>query len=149
MRTIKNFFIRHIFKIYLPFLGAGVKVRLPNDDFSEFKVSMKLTVFNQNYVGVHFGGSLYSMCDPFFMLILMHKLGEKYIVWDKSASINFIRPGKSTVFAHFKIDDSEVEMIKKQVEEHGKYEPVFDAYILDENGKNIAAVSKRLWVKKK
>lgn len=149
MRTIKNFLMRYIFSIYPPFLGAGIKVKLPQKDFSEFDVSMKLTFLNRNYVGVHYGGSLYSLCDPFFMLILMHKLGREYIVWDKSASIDFLRPGESKVFAKFRIEDTEVERIKKEVELNGKYEPEFEIFVTDTKNKNIAKVYKKLWVKKK
>lgn len=149
MKKIKNLLIKKLLNYYLPFVGAGIKIKMPNDDFSAFDISMKLTRFNKNYVGVHYGGSLYSMCDPFYMLILMHKLGRDYIVWDKSASVDFLRPGTSKVYAEFRISDSEVENIKEEVQKNDKYEPVFEVYIKDENNKNIAKVTKRLWVKKK
>src|ERR1700756_4653555 len=92
-----------------PYLGAGVRVRLAAKDLSRVEVEMRLTPWNRNFVGTHFGGSLYSMCDPFLMLMLMARLGPEYVVWDKSAAIEFIRPGRGTVAATFELPQARVE----------------------------------------
>lgn len=135
--------------LYPPFLGAGVRVRVVDEKKLTVEVKMDLTVFNKNYVGTHFGGSLYSMVDPFYMLILMRKLGREYIVWDKSAQIDFKRPGDGLVEAFFEITDQQVEDIKVAVETKGKHEPVFEVLVKNKNGGTVASVSKTLWVKKK
>src|SRR3546814_16237242 len=64
---------------------------------------MVLRWYNRNYVGTQFGGSLYSMVDPFFVLMLMENLGRDYIVWDKAANIEFVSPGRGAVYADFAI----------------------------------------------
>ncbi|EQC47164.1 YiiD C-terminal domain-containing protein [Bacteriovorax sp. Seq25_V] len=138
-----------LINLYPPFIGAGIKVHLPTGDYTNFHVSMKLKITNQNYVGTQFGGSLYSMCDPFFMLIAMNKLGREYLVWDKSATIDFISPGKGQVHAHFQIPDNEIQEIIKRVEANGKDEPVFEVNIIDNTNTIIAKVSKKLWIRKK
>lgn len=132
-----------------PYFGAGVKINLLDEKEMIIKVSMPLKKLNKNYVGTHFGGSLYSMVDPFYMLILMQKLGRDYIVWDKEAHIYFKKPGKDCVHCTFKISTEEVESIRSQVAEHGKYEPLFIATIYGEKGEVVAEVEKKLWVKKK
>ena len=99
--------------IYPPYLGAGIRPRLVDPDNWIFKVSMPLRFYNRNYVGTHFGGSLYSMCDPFFMLILMQKLGRDYIVWDKASEIRFLKPGRGRVEAEFAIPDERVEVFRE------------------------------------
>ena len=48
-----------------------------------------------------------------------------------------------------KISAEEVESIRSQVAEHGKYEPLFIATIYGEKGEVVAEVEKKLWVKKK
>ncbi|MBK8671426.1 MAG: DUF4442 domain-containing protein [Bacteroidetes bacterium] len=78
--------------IYPPYLGAGIKLKSVNEEFTKIVVEMPLTRLNKNYVGTHFGGSLYAMCDPFFMLILIEHLGKDYIVWDSAAKIEFKKP---------------------------------------------------------
>ena len=83
--------------LYPPFLGAGVRVVRIGLDLASFDVRMRLVWWNKNLVGTHFGGSLYAMCDPFFMWILVEQLGRDFIVWDKSAQIRFRRPGRGTI----------------------------------------------------
>src|SRR5512142_1908587 len=101
MNTRWQRFREQLINFYPPLLGAGIRsTRI--DDLTTC-VELKLTAFNRNVVGVHFGGSLYAMCDPWFMLILMRALGPGYIVWDKAASIQFLQPGRGTVTATFHI----------------------------------------------
>src|SRR3954471_228439 len=93
--------MRTVLNLYPPFLGAGIRVKRLDPDWRTIEVEMKLRRWNTNYVGSHYGGSLYSMTDPFYMLMLIENLGRDYIVWDKSATIRFRRPGKGTVVAKF------------------------------------------------
>lgn len=86
------FMKRHIrwwINLWPPFLGSGIRVTRLDRDWKAVDVEMRLLVFNRNYVGTHYGGSLYSMTDPFYMLMLIENLGREYIVWDKSACIRF------------------------------------------------------------
>jgi Domain of unknown function (DUF4442) len=80
-----------LLNLYPPYIGAGVRVKT-SPDLRTFEVRMRLRWWNRNVEGTHFGGSLYSMCDPFFMMILIEALGGGYVVWDKSATIRFRRP---------------------------------------------------------
>ncbi len=132
-----------------PFRGAGIRVTRIAPDLSSFDVEMTLHWWNRNYVGTHFGGSLYSMCDPFFMLILIERLGRNYIVWDKAASIRYLRPARGRVRAHFAIPDSEVERIRAAADREGKIEPEMSVAIIDEEGQRVAEVTRILWVKRK
>jgi acyl-coenzyme A thioesterase PaaI-like protein len=133
--------------IYPPLLGAGIRVH--RIDELTVRAEMKLTALNRNIVGVHFGGSLYAMCDPWFMLILMRALGSNYIVWDKSASIQFLQPGRGTVTATFHIPQERVEEIRRQADAGQKVEPVFSVDVLDAGGQAVARVEKLLYVRKK
>jgi acyl-coenzyme A thioesterase PaaI-like protein len=110
---------------------------------------MKLTSLNRNLVGVHFGGSLYAMCDPWYMLILIRLLGNDYIVWDKAASIKFISPGRGKVVATFHIPPEHVDQIRADADRDGKTEPTFSADVLDERGQVVAHVEKLLYVRRK
>lgn len=132
---------------YPPMLGAGIRSRALDERTVE--VEMKLTIFNRNLVGVHFGGSLYAMCDPWFMLILMRLLGRDYIVWDKAASIQFKKPGRGKVQARFHISPERVDEIRKAANTLGKTEPVFNVDVVDDNGQVIAQVEKLVYVRRK
>ncbi len=137
-----------LLSLYAPYLGAGVRVR-PSPDLRTFEVRMKLRWWNQNYVGTHFGGSLYSMCDPFFMLILFEALGRDYVVWDKAATIRFRRPGRGTMKATFHIPQERIDEIRAAADADRKVEPVFTVDVLDEQGEVVAEVEKLLYVRRK
>ncbi len=111
--------------LWPPYVGSGVHVRSVDLEKHRVEVELKFRFWNKNYVGTQFGGSLYAMCDPFFMLILMEALGDEYIVWDKAAEIQFKKPGKSRVRAVFHIPHHEIERIREQARTQYKVEPQF------------------------
>jgi len=137
-----------LLNLYPPYLGAGIRVRA-SPDRRTFEVRMGLRFWNRNYVGTHFGGSLYAMCDPFFMLILIEHLGRDYIVWDKAATIRFRRPGKGPVRATFHIPEERVAEIRAAADRDGKVEPMFRVDVIAENGEVVAEVDKLLYVRRK
>jgi acyl-coenzyme A thioesterase PaaI-like protein len=134
---------------YPPLLGAGIWVLHKQSDEYTVQVQLKLTRLNFNAVGTHFGGSLYAMCDPWFMLILMQHLGRDYTVWDKAASIQFLKPGRGTVTATFHISPEQIAELRAQVDREGKIEPLFNVDVIDEQGEIVANVAKRLYIRKK
>jgi acyl-coenzyme A thioesterase PaaI-like protein len=142
-------FLRHLMNWYGPYRGAGVKIRQLADDFSSATVQMPLRWYNRNYVGVHFGGSLYSMVDPFHMLLVMNQLGSDYVVWDKEATIEFISPGRGTVTAHFEVSPAQLQDIIDKTQNNEKYLPVFTVEVLGEDGTLVARAKKTIYVRRK
>ena len=134
---------------YPPFLGMNIRVVYTAPDFQTIRVQSKLARRNLNAVGTHFGGTLYAMCDPFFMLILMHALGDEYIVWDKAAHIQFLRPGRGTVTATFYIPPERVAEIRAAADRGEKIEPTLAVDVVDEQNETVARVEKLLYVRKK
>ncbi len=134
---------------YPPYLGAGIRVADVNDELTRIKVEMKMRWYNRNLVGTHFGGSLYSMCDPHYMFIVMQYLGKGYIVWDKSAKIDFKKPGERTVHAIFEISHEKLEEIKADVEKNGKNTYWFSTEVIGDGGQVVALVEKEIYVRKK
>lgn len=145
---IKRILLRLI-NFWPPFIGARIRVRRISPDFRAIDVEMKLRPWNQNYVGVHFGGSLYAMSDPFYMLMLMENLGRDYIVWDKAAEIRFRKPGKGRVHCAFRLTEQEVEAVRHALQTNRKVEPVFTVLIKDEADEVVAEVTKTLYVRRK
>ncbi|TNE30844.1 MAG: DUF4442 domain-containing protein [Alphaproteobacteria bacterium] len=140
---------RKLMNLWPPFLGAGIKVKNIDADFTTIDVELKQRFYNKNYVGTHYGGSLFSMTDPFYMLILMKQLGKDYVVWDKSAKIDFKKPGKGKLTAHFNITQKQVKDIKDQADKQKKVEPKFTVQVLDEEGDVVAEIEKTLHVRRK
>lgn len=135
--------------IYLPFLGAGIRITQVAPDFLHMRIEMPLNFLNKNYVGVQFGGSIYAMCDPFYMFMLMQKLGPQYVVWDQAAKIDFLQPGRRRLVVDFHLTESEIDGIRARTEGGEKY--VFDKEVLirDTDGALIARVIKTLYVRRR
>nr|WP_276583960.1 DUF4442 domain-containing protein [Pseudomonas sp. RIT-PI-AD] len=142
-------FLRWALNLYPPYLGAGIRVRQISADFRSVRVKMGLSWYNRNYVRTQFGGSLYSMTDPFFMLMLMENLGRDYIVWDKAASIDFVAPGKGPVYADFQIDEALLETVRARTAGGEKYLPELLVEVRDGAGGLVATVHKTLYVRLK
>jgi acyl-coenzyme A thioesterase PaaI-like protein len=147
--TMKLRILKLGMNLWPPFLGAGIKVRHIRADYREVVVSMKLRWYNRNYVGTHFGGSLAAMTDPFYMLMLIHILGNEYTVWDKSSTIDFIAPGRGTVTARFRLNDDQIAEIKNETADGKAYFPALSVNIVNESGDVVARVNKKLYVRKK
>ena len=142
-------FLRWAMNFYPPYLGAGIRIQSLAADMSQIRVRMGLGWYNRNYVGTQFGGSLYSMTDPFFMLMIMENLGRDYIVWDKAANIEFVSPGKGPVFADFHIDEHLLEEIRQHTAAGDKYLPKLHVEVRDGAGTLVARVQKTLYVRRK
>lgn len=135
--------------IWPPFLFSGITILEISKDFRHAKVRLKKKVLTSNYVGTLFGGSLFAMTDPFYMVMILKNLGKDYIVWDKRSEIEYVSPGKSTVFAEFHLWDAELDEIKAEVAASGKYLKWFVVEIKTADGTVVAIVKKQIYVRKK
>jgi len=138
-----------LLNVWPPFLGAGIRVRRIGADWKEIDVEMRLHWWNRNYVGTHYGGSLYSMADPFFMVMLIENLGGDYIVWDKAATIRFRKPGRGMVSASFRLSDEQIGEIRQALNSQEKIERMFTVEVKDQSGTVVAEVEKLLHVRRR
>ena len=145
----KAWLFRLLINLWPPFLFTGIRVSRLSGDFRTLQVQLQLRFWNQNAVGAHFGGSLYAMTDPFYMLMLMSLLGDDYIVWDKLADIDYIKPGKGKVTADFTISQSLLDDIIRHTATGDKYLPELPVYIKDEQGEMVARVNRTLYIRRK
>lgn len=147
-RLFKNN-LRVMFNLWPPLMGAGIRITRIQPDWKEIDVEMKLRRWNANYVGTHYGGSLYSMTDPFYMVMFIEILGRDFIVWDKAASIRFRKPGRGTVFAKFRITEEQIAEILEAVKTEEKIDREFVVDVKSGDGEIIAEVKKVLQFRKK
>ena len=134
---------------YPPYIGAGIKLKKVNQDKTRMEVELRKTWFNKNLFGTHFGGSLYAMCDPFYVFIVHNYLGRGYVVWDKSAEIKFIKPGTGKVKAIFEISQEKLLELKAEVDNNGKHTVFFETIITNEDQEIVAKVRKEIYMRKK
>jgi len=149
LRAMKANVIRHVLNLWPPFLFSGIHVAAVGEDYRHARVELRMRPWNRNYVGTHFGGSLFAMTDPFWMLLVMQALGRDYIVWDRSGSIDFVKPGRGTVQARFDLDESVLDQLRHAAAGGGKVLHWFDTDVVDAEGAVVAKVRKQLYVRLK
>ena len=138
-----------ILNIWPPFLLTGIHITYLSSDFRQAKVEMRMRWWNKNFVGSHFGGSIFAMTDPFYMLLLMANLGDKYLVWDKFADIDYIKPGYGTLTAEFEITDDIITDIKRNTASGEKYLPIYVVRVKDKHSDTVALLNRTLYIRKK
>jgi acyl-coenzyme A thioesterase PaaI-like protein len=140
--------LRWLFRVWPPYLFSGIRVTHLADDWSRARVGLRARWYNRNYVGTHFGGSLFAMTDPFWMILLIRRLGPGYRVWDKAADIEFVKPGRGTVVAEFVLDEATVADIRAATEGGDKHLSWFETAVVDAQGEVVARVRKQVYVRR-
>lgn len=137
----------YLLSVWPPYLGAGIRVREVSPQVRRFVITHRLNLFTQNFVGTAFGGTLYAMCDPWYMFILLQNLGKDFIVWDKGAKIHFKKPGKGSLRAVFELSSEEIERVRAEAMRLGKIEPIYLCQVVDAEGVVVAEVEKLMYVR--
>ncbi|MET8756952.1 DUF4442 domain-containing protein [Lentzea sp. NPDC004782] len=141
--------LRFGMNLWPPFLFAGIRVEEMSPDYRYARVRMRLRPWNRNFFGTHFGGSLFAMTDPFWVLLLFHQLGGEHVVWDQAGEIEFVAPGRGTVHAEFRLTDSHVEQVLEQTRSGEKALIWFDTDVVGQDGNVIARVRKQVYARRK
>jgi acyl-coenzyme A thioesterase PaaI-like protein len=148
-RPLPAWLFRRFLNWWPPYRGAGIRVTALAPDWHAVRIELRPGLRNRNYFGTHFGGSLYAMVDPFYVLMLVHLLGADYLVWDQAAEIEFVRPGRGVVSAEIRLDPAEVERIRREAASGEKFLPEYAIEIRDAGGEVVARVRKRLYIRLK
>ncbi|GAA5080003.1 DUF4442 domain-containing protein [Lysobacter panacisoli] len=141
--------LRRGLNLWPPFLFSGIHVATITDDYRHAHVELRMRPWNRNYVGTHFGGSLFAMTDPFWMLLTMKSLGGEYWVWDKAGEIEFVKPGRGTVHADFRLGEDVLDELRAATAGGEKALRWFDTDVIDASGEVVARVRKQLYVRRK
>jgi acyl-coenzyme A thioesterase PaaI-like protein len=141
--------LRWKFNLFPAYRGTGGRITYISADVREIHVRLPLSWRTRNYVGTIFGGSIYAALDPIYMIMLIRALGPGYVVWDKAASVRFKLPGRSTLHAHFRLDEDEVRAIKSELEEARSIDRVYGVELKDAAGKVHATVEKTIYIRRR
>jgi acyl-coenzyme A thioesterase PaaI-like protein len=137
------------FNFFPAFRGTGGRITYISGDWSEVRVKVPLSWRTRNYVGTIYGGSMYAAVDPIYMVMLIKILGPDYVVWDKAATIRFIKPGTGTLFAKFVITGEERTAIKAALASLPSVERVYRVELVDREGVVHASVEKTLHIRRR
>lgn len=139
----------YLWNLWPPFLGAGIRIEKIDPDFKYVKVRLKKRPWNANMVGIHYGGSIFSMTDPFYMAMLIKNLGHDYQVMDKAAAIRFLKPGKSDLYAEFRLDETILSAIKSEVALSNKIDWTATVTVVDKGGLEVAKIERVIAIRRR
>lgn len=147
--SLKTRLMRWRFNFFPAYRGTGARITYIADDWREVRIKLPLNWRTRNYVGTIFGGSMYAAVDPMYMVMLIRVLGPDYVVWDKSATIQFKRPSRSTLYASFTLDEEEIESIKAELARNPSLDRVYHVDLTDHDGLVYASVEKTIYIRRK
>ena len=132
--SFKTWRFRTLMNWYPMYFGTGGKILFWSGDSREVHLRLRRNIWTYNYVGTIFGGSMFAASDPFYMLMLLQVFGSRYVVWDKSASIRFRKPGRTTLYMRYELTDELIDDIRRDVADNGKTERTFALQWVDKEG---------------
>ncbi|MBF0491380.1 MAG: DUF4442 domain-containing protein [Deltaproteobacteria bacterium] len=147
--SLKSKLFRYRFNFWPCYWGTGAKITYIASDFREMRVRLPLTWRTKNYVGTLYGGSIYASVDPQYMLMLIQILGPEYIIWDKSAQVEFLKPGKNFLEACLLISEEEIQTIKRLLKTERSIDRNYPIDLIDKEGRLCARVTKTIYIRKK
>ena len=147
--SLRSRLLRFRFNLFPAYRGTGARITYIADDMREIRVRLPLSWRTRNYVGTIFGGSMYGAVDPILMVMLIHNLGREYVVWDKSASIRFRRPGRSTLHARFTLDQAELDAIRRAAAAADRVDREYRVELVDAAGAVHAEIGKVIQVRRR
>lgn len=92
---------------------------------------------------------MYAAVDPFYMVMLMKILGDEYVVWDRSATIRFKKPGRETLFAEFHVTREETDEIIEVLETRKSTNREYVIELRNAAGEVHAVIDKEIYVTRK
>ena len=148
--SLRTRLTRIVYTWFFPaYRGTGGRITYVADDWREVRVEVPLSRRTKNYVGTIFGGSMYGAVDPVYMVMLIQNLGPGYVVWDKSATIRFRRPGRTTLHARFVLDQAELDAIRVALETELAVDRTYRIELTDAGGAVHAEVEKVIHVRRR
>jgi hypothetical protein len=147
--SLKTRLTRWRLNFFPAYRGTGARITYIAGDWREVHIKLPLNWRTRNYVGTIFGGSVYGAVDPIYMVMLIQILGPAYVVWDKGATIQFKRPGRSTLHACFSLDAPEIDAIKAELLARSAIERNYQVDLIDADGVIHASVTKTLHIRRK
>ncbi len=146
---MKARYLKWLMNVWPPYRCAGIRVRRIDDDFRFVRVELRMGLTNRNYVNVHFGGSLFAMADPFYMLMYIKNLGPDYVVWDKAAEIDFVRPGRGRVWAEFRLEDSDLARARAETAFGQRFLTTHPVEVFGPDDELVASIRRTIYIRRR
>nr|WP_067061705.1 DUF4442 domain-containing protein [Mucilaginibacter sp. L294] len=142
--------LKWIMRLYPPLLFQRIWVRGFDEGFRGVRVKIIKSIFNKNYNGSIFGGTIFAAADPFYPVLFDRVLNtgdRKLRIWSKSSKIDFLKPALSSVSFHIILTDADIELAIQTLNTNGKYEHGFLVEIYDNNNEVCASLMNEVYLR--
>ena len=138
--------------LYPPLFFQRIWIKKFHKNFRGVDVKINKSLVNKNYNGSLFGGTIFSATDPFYAILfdqIMQRRGFKCLIWLKSASIQYIKPGKSDLFFRIEITDEMIEEAEKALKTQGKFIKAYPIKLYNTKNECCVVVSNEVYLRNK
>ncbi|HCS61879.1 MAG TPA: tetrameric acyl-CoA thioesterase [Microbacterium sp.] len=135
--------------LWAPNFFSGIRVRRFSEDWTHATVELHINLITRNFVKTAFGGSMSAMTDPYFFMLVMHQLGRDYVVWDTRGEIEFLKPGRGVLTAHFHVSKEKAAELRERAQSGAKVLEWFETTITDRDGDVVAKVRREVYIREK
>jgi hypothetical protein len=142
--------LKWIMRLYPPLLFQRIWVRGFNKGFKGVRVKIIKSIFNKNYNGSIFGGTIFAAADPFYPVLFDRVLntgGRKLKIWSKSSKINFLKPALSSLSFQIILSDADIELAIHTLNTTGKYESSFPIDIYNNNNEVCVSLMNEVYIR--
>lgn len=142
--------LKWILSLYPPMLCQRIWIKRFHKGFRGVDVKIARSLVNTNFNGSIFGGTIYAATDPFYAVLfdqLLQREGFKVRVWLKSASIQYLKPGRTNLYFTLTITD---EMLREAIEALrtiGKFVKAYPMEITNKDGEICATVMNEVYIR--
>lgn len=142
--------MKWVMRLYPPFFFQRIWVRRFEKGYTGVEVKIRRSLLNRNYNGSIFGGTIFAAADPFYALLFDQRLqrkGFKPVVWLKSATIQYVKPGRTALFFRISLDENDVSEVGAALAEHGKVVKTYPITIVDRCGDTCAIMHNEVYIR--
>ena len=142
--------LKWIMRLYPPLLFQRIWVREFNKGFKGVSVTIIKSIFNKNYNGSIFGGTIFAAADPFYPVLFDRVLNtgdRKLTIWSKSSNINFLKPALSNLSFQIILSDADIELAIHTLNTTGKYENSFPIDIYNNNNEVCVSLMNEVYIR--
>jgi len=142
--------LKWLMRLYPPLLFQRIWVRGFDKGFRGVRVKIIKSIFNKNYNGSIFGGTIFAAADPFYPVLFDRVLNNgdrKLRIWSKSSKIDFLKPALSSVSFSIILTDTDIELAIQTLNTNGKYEHCFLIEIFDNNNEVCASLMNEVYIR--
>lgn len=139
-------------RLYPPLLLQRIWIRNIEPGFRGADVKINRSLITLNFGKAIFGGTIYTAADPFYAMLfgqlLKHK-GYHVSIWLKSASIQFLRPGRTDLHYRISITDEMINEAEEALNKHGVFIKSYSIEIYSKTGDLYAIAKNEIYIRKK